>query len=95
MLVLEPPELLPPLEVEEGIEGVSTPAVGVPVILDEEGVLEREMTGGALGVASGSLPAAFARVASNPLPYTQSVRHVEGQLVECAYCIIQVCPMWG
>jgi hypothetical protein len=63
-------------------------------MLDEEGVLGRETTDGVLGVASGSLPAAFARVALNPLSYTQSVRHVEDQLVECAYCIVQVRPMW-
>ena len=63
MLVLEPPELSPPPEVEEG-------------------------------VASGSLPVALARVALNPLSYSQSIRHVEGQLVKCVYSIIQVRPMW-
>lgn len=91
---MELPELFPPLELEDGVEGVSALAVGVPILLDEEDVLERETTDGALGVTSGSLPAAFARVTLNPLSYTQPVRHVEGQPVECTYCIVQVRPMW-
>ena len=83
----------PPLEVEEGVEGVPVPMVGIPVTLEEgvegvpvpvvgvpvtleEGVLGRERTGGTLGVASGSLPAAFARVGLNILSYIQPVRHV-------------------
>jgi hypothetical protein len=60
----------------------------------EEGVLGRETTDGAMGVASGYLPAALARVGSNAPSYSQPVRHVAGQLVECAYGIIQVRPMW-
>jgi hypothetical protein len=83
--------LSPPLEVEEGV--VPVPAVGVPVML-EEGVLGRETTDGVMGVASGSFPAACARIGSNALSYIQPVRHVEGQLVKCTYCIIQVRPMW-
>jgi hypothetical protein len=73
-----PPPPEPPLEVEEGVEDVPVPGSGVlamPVrrlVLDgvsEEVVLERETTDGVLGVASGSLPAAFARVTSNKLSY--------------------------
>ena len=61
--------------------------------LSWEGVLERETTGGVVGVASGSLPAAFADVGLNPLFYTQSVRHTEDPPAKCAYGIIQIRPM--
>ena len=83
----------PLLEVEEGVEGVPVPVVDVPVMLDEEGLLDRETTGGMVCVASRSLPAASARIGSNVPFYTRSVRHVQGKLVECAYGIIQVRPM--
>jgi len=73
VLGLPPPE--PPLEVEEGIEDVPVPGFGVlarpvsrPVLSSVfEVVLERETTDGVLGVASGTLPAASARVMSNAL----------------------------
>jgi hypothetical protein len=101
VLVLELPELsgLPP-EVEEGSEDVPVPRVGVPVMPEAvfegetvEEVVERDTTGGALGVASGSLPAAFASTGSNEPVYTLSIRHAKGRLVEATYGIIQVCPM--
>jgi len=81
-LVLEPPELLPPppeppLEVEEGTEDVPVPAGTVLSVSEtvfggeeEEVVLEMETTGGAVGLASGSLPAAFASTTSNEPVYT-------------------------
>jgi len=77
-LVCVPPELFPPpepsLEVEEGGRVVPVPGVGVfvtPVgglgVEDVSVELGMETTDGALGVASGSLPAAFAIVTSNVL----------------------------
>ena len=73
-----PPPPEPPLEVEEGIEDVPVPGFGVfatpvswtPLDVLKGVVLERVTTGGALGVASGSFPAASARVTSNPGVYT-------------------------
>ena len=74
-----PPPPEPPLEVEEGTEDVPVPggtgfSVGEPAFdgetVEEEVVLEMETTGGAVGVASGSLPAAFASVTSNEPVYT-------------------------
>lgn len=87
VLGLSPPLELP-LEVGEGIGDVPITELGtsampvsrlVPEGVSEgvkEVVLERETTGGALGVASGSLPAAFARVTSNELSYTRPVRQI-------------------
>ena len=104
-LVLEPPEFPPPpelpLEVEEGTADFSTP-VGVSVMTVnetvvgrlEEDVLERETIDGAEGVASGSLPAAFARTGSKALSYTRSIKHMGDRLVECAYSIIHERPVW-
>lgn len=100
-LVLEPPELSPPLEVEEGTADFSIP-VGVSVMTVnetvvgglEEDVLEREIIDGAEGVASGSLPAAFARTGSKALSYTRSIKHMGNRLVECAYSIIHERPVW-
>lgn len=66
-LVLVPPELSPPPGVEEGIS-VPVPEVGV-FVMPVNGLVfggelevepETETIGGAVGVASGSLPAAFA-----------------------------------
>ena len=78
--MLPPPPELPlelPLEVEEGTEDVPVPgtvlSVGEIVFggeTVEEVVLDMETTGGAVGVASGSLPAAFASVTSNEPVYT-------------------------
>lgn len=63
--------------VVEGTEGVPAPeavlSVGKTVFDDEtaeEIVVEMETTGGAVGVASGSLPAAFASVTSNEPLYS-------------------------
>jgi len=73
------PELFSPeLPVEVGEDGFEDPGIGVPEPVNEtvlggesgEVVEERETTGGALGVASGSLPAALARVGSNVLSCT-------------------------
>lgn len=79
MLVLElPPPPEPPLEVEEGVEGVPVPIASVRWLVPDgfmEVVLERETIGGAVGVASGSRPAACARVISNPLSYTDFQAH--------------------
>ena len=109
MGVLEPPESssLRPLElkgnVEEGEGGI--PPLGEtgvfvnetsPLLCGElvgEGVLERETTDGVWGTASGSLPAACASPGSNPLFYTQSIRHAEDPPVKCAYGSIQIRPM--
>ena len=63
----------PPLEAEEGIEAVPVPVVGGTT------KVEVETIDALTAVASGSLPAACARVGSNATYYTQSVRHVEGQ----------------
>ena len=60
-----------PLRVEEGVEGVPVPTVGEPVML-EEGVLGRETMDGAMGVASGSLLAAFARACTILYPARQA-----------------------
>ena len=67
----------PPLEVEEGTEDVLVPEVGVSImseVFNDETVVEvvlvREIVGGAMGEASGSLPAAFASTGSNEPPYT-------------------------
>jgi len=76
--------LSPPLEAVSVTEsGVSAMTVSrlVPKGVSEgveEVVLERETTGGTSGVASGSLPAAFARVTSNELSYTQP-RQADGR----------------
>ena len=107
-LVLEPPELLPPppeepLEVEEGTEDVPVPGTvlsvgetvfGGETVEEEEVVLEMETTGGAVGVASGSLPAAFASVTSNEPVCTKFVRDMNDPLVEYTYGPIRICPMW-
>ena len=65
-LLLEPP-------VEFGSDTEVTPVPfgwAVPCDLFVEVVLEMETTDGAEGVASGSLPAAWARTTSNVLSYT-------------------------
>ena len=88
--------LEPPLEVEEGggSDDVPVPRVGVVVSWFEEVVLEMGTTDGVLGVASGSLPAAFARVTSNALSYTPSVRYIMERPAGCAYGIVHECPVW-
>lgn len=66
-LVLPLPPLAPP-EVGEGFGDPPVPEVdtaGFPVPDCDVRVLEMETVGGAVGVASGSLPAACASVASN------------------------------
>ena len=85
-----------PLEVEEGgsSDDVPVPRVGVVVNWFEEVVLEMGITDGVLGVASGSLPATFARVTSNALSYTQFVRYTMERLAGCAYGIVHECPVW-
>ena len=106
-LVLVPPELSPPLEppleVEGSNEDVPVPDAGVfampvngLVLGGELGVvLEMVTIGGAVGVASGSLPAALASTGSNAAPlYTQSIRHMRDRPAEHAYCIIQERPTW-
>lgn len=65
---LVPP--LPPLVVEEGFGDVLVPEVDTapepPELAgSDEAVLEMETVGGFVGVASGSLPAAFASTGSN------------------------------
>ena len=83
MSVLEPPELLPPPP--EGVE------VGVFVGETMEGM---DTTDGSTGVASGSLPASFARVALNEPSYTWLIRRTKRLLVECTYGPIYERPVW-
>ena len=59
----------------------------------DEVVLEMETVGGLVGVASGSLPAAFASTGSNVV-YVRSVRYARSRSYQLAYGIIQICPMW-
>ena len=65
---LEPP---PPLAAEEGV--AVPPGVDWPERTLEEPELDIMIVGGLVGLASGSLPAACASVASNPGFYAQSV----------------------
>ena len=110
VLVVEPPELFPPLleevgSIEEVVEvdvvvGETVEEVEVDEVdeVEEEVEVEVEMetTDGAGGAASGSLPAAFASVGSNAPFYTQSVKHTKYLLVECTYHgPIYKRPMWG
>lgn len=96
-MVPPPPETS--LDVEGGAEGF--PVLWVGVFVGEtvfgseplEVVVEMETTGGAVGVASGSLPAAFASVTSNEPLCTESVRHMKDLLVEGAYGPIRIRPM--
>ena len=80
-LVLEPPELLLPLPVSVGV------FVG-------ETMGEPETTDGSTGVASGSLPAAFATVALNEPFYTYLIKQMKCLLVECTYGPVYKCPVW-
>ena len=68
MLLLEPPELLPPLPEEVGsMEKVVEVDVVVGETVEE---VEMETTDGTGGATSGSLPAAFASVGLNVPLYT-------------------------